>query len=227
MMWRKLVFFISFVFVLGLFLTSAAQAVLIDFESIPGESPSEGLSISDQFLATAGVSFSLEGGGFPVLAEVGPPITAFGPGDTPAPGQGTGSFFLTDTGSYSSDRPPAVIINYSTPTAIASGVLLDIDFNEGWTIEAFDSDDVLLDTITLNSGDPGTGNALAASWSFEHSTNDISSIRLNGVRPGGAGLFGLGFDNFETGVIPEPGTGLLLGVGFSLLALRRRSRNAD
>ena len=209
-----------------LFAVTPAHAVLIDFESIPGGSPYEGLSISDQFLSTAGVSFSLEGGGFPVLAEVGDPRTAFGPSDTPAEGQNIGSFFLTDTGSLSSDTPPAVIISYSTPTAIASGVLLDIDFNEGWTIEAYDSTGVLLDTITLNSGDPGTGNALAAPWIFEHPTNDISSIRLSGIRPGGAGLFGLGFDNFETGVIPEPCTGLLLGVGMSMLALRRRSKYA-
>lgn len=201
------------------------QALLIDFESVPDESPYEGLLISDQFQSTAGVSFSLEGGGFPVLAEVGMPLTAFDPSDTPAAGQDTGSFFLTDTGSLSGATPPAVIISYSTPTAIASGVLLDIDYNEGWTIEAFDSDGVLLDTITLNSGSPGTGNALATPWIFNHPTNDISSIRLNGIRPGGAGLFGLGFDNFETGVIPEPCTALLLGVGMSLLALRRRSRN--
>lgn len=199
-MWRKKVFLISFVLVLGLFLTSVVQAVIIDFESIPGGSPYEGLLISDQFLTTAGVSFSLEGGGFPVLAEVGFPLTAFEPGDTPAAGQRIGSFFLTDTASLSGDTPPAVIINYSIPTALASGVLLDIDFNERWTIEALDSAGVLLETINLNSGAPCTGDALATPWSFERSTNDISSIRLSGIRPGGAGYFGLGFDNFETGM---------------------------
>ena len=209
----------------ALFAVTPAHALLIDFESIPGESPYEGLLISDQFLSTAGVSFSLEGGGFPVLAEVGFPMTAFELGDTPTPDQGTGSFFLTDTGSLSGDTPPAVIISYSIRTGIASGVLLDIDFNEGWTIEAFNSDGVLLDTITLNSGDPGTGSALATPWSFNRVRNDISSIRLSGIRPGSAGYFGLGFDNFETGVIPEPCTSLLFGVGLSIFALRRRHQN--
>lgn len=201
---------------------SPMQAVLIDFETIPGDTPSEGLEISDQFLTTAGVSFSLDGGGFPTLAEVGSPTVAFAPSDSPASGQGTGSFFLTDTGSLGNANPPAVVVSYSTPTAIASGVLLDIDFNESWTIEAFDASDVLLETISIEAGDPGTGNALATPWSFDRSTNDIASIKLTGSRPGAVNVFGLGFDNFETGVVPEPQTALLVGSGLLFLALRQR-----
>jgi len=197
-----------------------AQATLIDFETIPGGTPSEGLVISDQFLATAGVSFALEGGGFPVLAEVGSPTTAFQPSDTPAAGQGTGSFFLTDTGSLGGTNPPAVIISYAISTSVASGVLLDIDFKESWAIEAFDGSGILLETISIAAGDPGAGNALATPWVFNRPTNDIASIKLTGSRP--TNVFGLGFDNFDTGVVPEPGTGLLLGSGLALLAFRGR-----
>jgi len=199
-----------------------AQAALIDFETIPGGTPSEGLVISDQFLATAGVSFALEGGGFPVLAEVGSPTIAFQPSDTPAAGQGTGSFFLTDTGALGGANPPPVIISYAISTAVASGVLLDIDFNESWTIEAFDGSSILLETISIAAGDSGTGNALATPWAFNRPTNDIASIKLTGSRPGAGNVFGLGFDNFDTGIVPEPGTGLLLGSGLVLLSVRGR-----
>jgi hypothetical protein len=114
---------------------------IIDFESVPGEvAPREGMEIRNQYLASQGISFELEGGGAPVLAEVGPPMTAFGgPGrrhaDNPAPGQGVGRFFLTDDGTLN-QVAKALIVRYASPTAAASGVLLDIDLTERFAIEA-------------------------------------------------------------------------------------------
>jgi len=79
---------------------NTSYATVIDFESIPGSTPSDGMSISTQFQATHGVIFSLEGGGSPVLAKVGSPLTAFLGYNLqdaqPAPGTNVGDFFLTD-----------------------------------------------------------------------------------------------------------------------------------
>ena len=69
----------------------------ITFESIPGISvPFEGLAIGTQFQASDGIVFELDNGTQPVLAKVGAPVAAFVSSfgsDTPAPNQGTGSFF--------------------------------------------------------------------------------------------------------------------------------------
>ena len=67
---------------------------------------------------------------------------------------------------------------------------------EKFTIEAKDETGEVLETVTINAGDSGTGDGIATSWSFERSTNDIYSIRFKGTRIARGG-FGLGFDNFS------------------------------
>ena len=187
----------------------STQAAIIDFESIPSFGvPTEGLVISNQFEASDGITFSLEGGGNPRIAQVGSPATAFlGPGnagDTPAPNQGVGNFFLTDDGLLSGLTSPALIVSYSTPTSAASGVILDIDFDESFVIQARDGLGNILQSINIVSGDPGTGDGIATFWSFERSLADIASIRFAGTRTA-AGVFGLGFDNFSArSVAPVP-----------------------
>jgi hypothetical protein len=172
----------------------------IDFETIPGATAQEGLVISDQFAATHGVTFQLEGGGNPVLAEVGSPVSAFlGPPndttpDTPLAGQNIGQYFLTDDGSLNTSSSN-LIIRYDPPTAAASGIILDIDSSEVFTIEARGASDAVLQTITVEAGDPGTGDGRATRWSFSRMDTDIASLRFVGERP--VGNFGLGFDNFS------------------------------
>ena len=189
----------------------------ITFENIPGiGEPFEGMEISTQFLETAGVSFSLEGGGFPHIAKVGSPATAFGgwPNhkgpDTPAPGQDIGSFFLTDDGVLAGLTSPALIVTYSSPTAKASGVILDIDLGERFTIQPLDDTGSVLDTVTISAGDPGTGDGIATPWSIDLGDSEIYSIRFEGSRTT-PGAFGLGFDNFT--VVPIPSSFLLLAFG--------------
>jgi hypothetical protein len=177
--------------------TSDAQ---IDFETIPGGTPQEGLIISDQFVATAGVSFALEGGGYPVLADVGGEATAFlghpnnSAPDTPAPDQPIGQYFLTDDGEIGGESPN-LIVNYDPPTAAASGVVLDVDNRESYTIEARDASDTVLQTVSVSAGDPGTGDGLATRWSLERENADIVSLRFRSGTP--STLIGLGFDNFN------------------------------
>lgn len=221
-------------FTLNLGFSSAAQAAVIDFESIPGiGTPTEGLVISNQFEATEGVTFSLEGGGNPRIAKVGNPMTAFegpgGAGDTPVPNQGIGTFFLTDNGTISGLVAPPLIVSYTTPTNAASGVILDIDFDENFLIQARDGSGTILESISIIAGDPGTGDGVATLWSFSRPLADITSIRFAGTRTLSGG-FGLGFDNFDARIapVPEPETYAFMLVGLGLVgwaAWRRMHHN--
>jgi outer membrane protein OmpA-like peptidoglycan-associated protein len=87
------------------------------------------------------------------------------------------------------------VVTYNPPTAAASGEVLDIDFDETFTIEARDNAGVVRQALTINAGDRGTGDGIATRWSIKRESSDIRSIRFVGRRtvPGG---FGLGFDNF-------------------------------
>lgn len=169
----------------------------IDFESVPGEIVDEGLIIGDQFLEGYGISFSLEDGTLPRIAKVGSPDTGFQSqfgDDTPAPNQGVLSFFLTDDGVAASSNPPPLIASFTNPIDSASGIILDIDANEMFTIQALDeSSNILYDTIIF-AGDNLTGDGIATPWSIRRETPDVHAIRFIGERPSFG--FGLGFDNF-------------------------------
>lgn len=174
-----------------------ASAQFVDFESIPGGAPSDGLAISAQFSETHGITFSLEGGGAPILASVGQPQTAFQGYDSlpdqPAPGTNAGQFFLTDDGIVAG--PPApLLIDYATPVADVSGVLLDIDGDEGWTIEARDAAGSVVGVVILGPNSLLDGSA--SSWSFSLPSPVIRRIRMaySGTQSGGVGL---AFDNFS------------------------------
>lgn len=218
----------------SLLLAGRAGAGIIDFETIPGGVPVEGLEISDQFRATEGVTFSLEGGGFPVLTEVGSPMTAFGGGitnlpDTPAAEAAAlvGSWFLTDDGVVAAPPRP-LLIHYDTPVEAASGIMIDVDgygagtIWEAFRIEARDADDLVLETFEIFGSAALDGQA--SPWSFERALADISSIRISyfGNKPTGIGL---AFDYFSPSTpfppIPEPGTLALLALGLGILAVRR------
>lgn len=215
-------------------MSTAAQAVLIDFENLTGKV--EGDLISNELVSTAGVSFSLEGGGFPVLVEVGNPQRGFAPSDSPSDAARHGSFFLTDDGDvFDGITAETLIVSFGNPSAFVSGDLLDVDFGEAWRVEARDAIGTVLAfevicanpnntacaTLGGSTGSFTTGDRATSSWQISRQQNDIHSLRIIGERTA-AGGFGLGFDNFETGVVPEPGTALLLGSGLLWLGLRER-----
>jgi hypothetical protein len=178
------------------------RCVSIDFETIPKDSVYEGLVLGTQYLASLGMVFTLENGTLPVIAKVGSPMTAFGgpPSnagpDTPAPNQNIGDYFLTDNGVVSGTNAPPLIVSFSSEVDSASGVILDIDAGEIFTIQARDITDSILEEIVIAAGDTNTGDGLATPWGFKRVEPDIFSIRFEGSRPSGA--FGLGFDNFTT-----------------------------
>lgn len=176
------------------------QIINIDFEDIPNTNEIEGIKISDQYFDDFGITFELENGESPTLAEVGSPVTAFlsaAGDDTPIGTIEIGSFFLTDDGLLSGLESSALIINFTDPISNADGVILDIDFTESFIIEAFGINDELLFTTIVEDGDTGTGDGLATYW--EIGTDycfEIYRLRLEGERTQ-AGEFGLGLDNFR------------------------------
>ncbi len=175
------------------------DCIIIDFESILDTPSEDGLIIHDQFQDTFGLTFSLEGGGFPRLAEVGGNDTAFGSifgSDTPAPNQNIGSFFLTDDGVLQGLNAPPIILDFVSPVDSFSGCILDMDFGEIFIIEAFDIEGLVVLKDTVSAGDPGTGDGISTCWGFnlEGCEGSVYSIRFEGSRTQ-SGAFGMGMDN--------------------------------
>jgi hypothetical protein len=105
--------------------------------------------------------------------------------------------FLTDDGVLEDLAAPPLIVQYDVPTAAASGVILDIDYDEMFMVQARDARGVVIATVTIHAGNPQTGDGIATPWSIERDRADIYSIRFVGHRTVD-GAFGLGFDNFCT-----------------------------
>lgn len=175
--------------------------ISIDFESIPLAIPSEGLVIDNQFEPSFGLTFVLENGTAPRLAEVGSPTTAFGSAygnDTPAPGVDMGSYFITDDGMLQGLSSSPLILRFETPIDSFAGCIVDIDLQEVFVIEARDENDAVILSETITDGDPGTGDGELTCWGFNlpGCEGAIYSIRFSGSRVT-PGSFGLGMDNFS------------------------------
>jgi hypothetical protein len=211
----------------ALFLNAQIEngCISLDFESFPDETPVSGLVLSDQYKDAFGLSFRLEGGGFPVLAQVGGNVAeAFGSAwgnDTPAPGVDIGQFFLTDDGQLSGLTSPPIILDFEIPIDSFAGCILDMDFQEFFIIQALDEFGQVILEERFDAGDPNTGDGELTCWGFNlpGCEGSIYSIRYAGFRPESSqGAFGLGMDFFsfcysglqiDTDIIPatcnEPG----------------------
>jgi len=178
----------------------------VTFEEVGGFTPSVDLEITDQFADTTGMSFGLLGGGAPVLADVGGSREAFASvfGVDSVSGD-VGQFFLTDTGSLG-PCCPNLTVTFNDPVAAVSGVILDVDAGETWSILALDGEGNLLFDTTFSAGDPNTGDGSVTPWSLgdasNNGTNAIESVRLSGSG-GLPGFFGFGWDNFTSTTLDE------------------------
>ena len=200
---RQLFSFLVFIFS---FTTLCSQVndgcIFIDFESIPNTVISNGIQISDQYKEEFGLSFSLQNGQSPVLAATGGQLEAFTSlwgNDTPAPNIDIGQYFLTDDGNAGSNVSSPLILEFEIPIdSFFSGCILDLDFSESFTIEAFDIDDNIILSETISDGDPGTGDGSLSCWGFNlpGCEGSIYKIVYTGTRTDLAG-FGLGLDRFS------------------------------
>ena len=178
--------------------------ISIDFETVPDGTPVSGVELSDQYKDEFGLSFRLEGGGFPVLADVGgDPAEAFGSqwgNDTPAPGVDIGQFFLTDDGQLAGLTSPPIILDFEIPIDSFAGCILDMDFQEFFIIQALDQSGNIILEERFDAGDPDTGDGQLTCWGFNlpGCEGSIYSIRYAGFRPDSSpGAFGLGMDFFS------------------------------
>jgi len=180
-----------------------SECIKIDFETINGVPSTAGIPVNSQYADLAGITFILEDGTSPVLAQVGgEPPEAFASSlgsDIPMPNQipPIGEFFITDDGILSGTDAPALIMNFNPPIDSISSYILDMDFGEEFRVDAFDIAGNLLDDIFIQAGDPGTGDGLATPWGLNDPgcEGKISQVRMKGQRDTG-GAFGLGMDNF-------------------------------
>jgi hypothetical protein len=104
-------------------------------------------------------------------------------------------------------------------------VVADIDAQEGVTATAYDINNNILDTLTLLSGDPLTGNRIGTL--IELNAIDVVRLLLIPI-PSSDGGIGWGLDNlsYETSTpVPEPTTILLFSSGLiGLAGFRRKYR---
>lgn len=194
------------------------QCLTIDFETLGNTTLFEGLPINIQFLDEFGVTFELENGTIPLLAEVGGfrPYafsSSFG-NDAPAPGQNVGKYFITDDGLVSNLTAIPLIVRFQNPVDSVSAEVLDMDFDEVFTVTARDINDNTLLTKTIRAGDAGTGDGIATLFGFNMPgcIGSIYSLKFQGTRQVSGG-FGFAMDNFSfcfTGIDIEKSVGFIV-----------------
>jgi hypothetical protein len=193
------------------------RAATINFESINGVVPFEGMAISNQFQPYYGVSFRRSTNAskpWPEIARIGYPSVAFsrsGTNDndtvTATYAAAVGQFFLVDdvTGDSGDDT---IILDYDAPVSVVSGYILDIDSGEDVTVSAYTdaTSTNALASLVLSSGDPGTGDGVATFWNISRPTRDIRRVELvPRNRP-------VGFDLFSSNYVPPPASAATLAV---------------
>jgi len=180
---------------------------LVDFEQPSPAVLSQAQSVNVAQLILNGMTFELEGGGAPQLAETGGDCTAFwGPlnstqADLPMPGENVGVRFITDDGIIAGNSVANLIVTYESAVGRVGGMILDIDYSEAWRIEARSALGTILDSMILDETSDHAGDGLATSWHFDRATNDIFSVRIAYI---GTNFESRGFawDNFMSDEVP-------------------------
>jgi hypothetical protein len=231
------------------FCAPAAQAALLDFETLPGGgAPADNLAVTGQYEPAYGVTFawrSTPGGSFGAAAlelRTGRDrFSAFanshrGGKDIESAGAagGLGQAFLRGAADVrDAGQGSTLLITYSRPTAFASGELWDIDDSsngtEQWRLTARDAGGAVLQVLDSPLGDSKALDGLPWLWTLGDRNGGAARIAQIEIAFIGSKTEGLGFafDKFETGlaVTPAPAAALLLApalLGLGWLGRRRR-----
>ncbi len=200
-----------------------AVAEVVTFESLPDGSPmSDGLLITDQFAGEPTfLRFEMldaPEGVAPMVAQVGPPATAFhldyerdsacddeGPNynDMPLPSEDVGCFFLTDAPAPDGDWTIwtwDLRVTYVIPVNYAAGDIIDIEWSthhqESFTIRAIGTSGQILDQLNIDGFDDGVGEGVATHWEFQ--SNDLIQA-VDFIFTDSQMIAGVAFDNFTPG----------------------------
>ncbi len=190
---------------------------LIDFETVPGTVPTNGLIISNQYTAAYGVTFRPLGSAIVGLTQTGSDAVAFGfclgpanasvctkanhlyPSDPLA--DAIGNYFLSLGGILGT--PYGLVVDLNVPVSQTGGFIMDVDGTDQWTVKTYsDTNGVnLTDEMVITAGDPGTGDGVATLFTFRHPTADIQEIQFVFTGNPQNGL-GEGFDLLSFGQLP-------------------------
>ena len=241
-------FFRTFVFslavftgIIGLSVTSDA-VLLVDFEDAVSYG-GDNAQISNQYVGSHGVSFSLMAGatkgtaiaGLPTYELIGDsdPVRGFlydqgSAYDVEAPAHSgkLGRFFMKAVGDVSTNGYVKLIIDYAFAVNAASGQIWDIDGHsngtERWEVKAYDSGGTELHSLLSPDGvGHGPGSLDGSPWGWAIAVDNIWKIEIEFIGTKTSGV-GLAFDNFSPSEIPEPGMMSLIGLGVLVLFFRKK-----
>ncbi len=178
--------------------SGGAYGGTVNFESLPGSTPAAGTSITNEYAASEGMTFSndtVEGAPYLVQRDGLPKAFSgvYGVNNV-APGVDVGNFMLSTLDG--NQFPAPLRIRYSNPVNDAGGQVLDIDRGEGWRVDAFNTAGTVIDTLSLMDTTDGAGDGLATPWLFKHAGADIASVLLSYT--GENRVVGAAFDNFTS-----------------------------
>ncbi len=172
-----------------------AEAIYVDFEST-------GLSEGDALIREApGLTFSGA-----IIGQPGSPLVGFDTDDlvedTALDGQPFAGFFITDLpvgDVHEYVQSGTIEISFDNSVCSASFYVVDIDDweelggAEVLTVQAFNEFDILLQTVTITAGDPGTGDGIATFVDLNGERMSRITIRV----ANSADVSGWGIDNLS------------------------------